>query len=334
MSDDLRNELKRIADALAEKRNPEPSKPWWKTLPYKDITIITGLILFLFSVRTEITKIQDAGNRTAVSDAVIKSIEMINEDITFRGLYSKNVSKVRNQLLDQARVQTPNDPFVITLALFSRQVDLTRDPKSEDGPEILALARYPASIDPQSIHADEASLKMYGKWLNISGAALLNLIVKNEDIQKSPLLGPTYYEVAYACLKKAADNVSNKRELLQTYSLLIQHHIRGTLYKYPPNEGADAILASAERLSQEFKKSTVRVERLTGMDGSANLAHLRGQIMHLHGDYAGAIKQYEQSLTEYNNIRNIFPDRQNPNEIHLVMYHFENAKKKAPLNAM
>ena len=330
---DNHQQLTRVADALTTIAAPKRDiRPWWRKVPYRDITIVFALVGFLFTVRGEISKAHEVGNRAAVSDAVIKSIQNINEDILFRNLHSDGASQVRNQLIELAKTQSPNDPLVITLALFSKQVDLTRDPYVKDGPTILALARYPVSIDPKRISADLTSMKIYNEWLNISSAALLTLVVKNDELQASAK-GEVYYRLAYECLVKASAYVSNRSDLLNTYLLLIQHKVRGLLYGFPAMADRPDFLKLADHLVNDLRESKDPKERRVAVEASAALLHLRGQMAHVAGNYAAAARDYEQALSEYKTMAKTFVGRRPSVEMDLVKAHLENAKHSEKLGA-
>jgi hypothetical protein len=311
---------------------PAPKRVWWRALPYKDVTIVTTMILFGFSLHFNLVKIREDANRRVASVALVKSVEIMLEDSVFRGLDSNSASDLRSKFLEQAKLSAPNDPYVIALAHFNRQLQLTAEPKAEDGPEILALSRYPATIDPAQVYSEEIFLKLHTKWLNMSGAALLGLLVSCESVRKSPT-AQVYYQVAFDCLSKAAAQATNKRELMQTYAVLIQHGIRGTLYKFARPRDPEPIFKRAETLAAELKMSQARAEMMTGLDAIANLSHLRGQLAHVAGSYDAAARDYEQSLRQYRQLAQAFPDRPNPREIGFVEANLSRAKRKMQLGA-
>jgi hypothetical protein len=323
-------QLTRIANALDKMSLPAPNKVWWRSFSYKDVTILTTLVLFGFSFHFHLVKIREDTNRKVASVALVKSVEVMLEDSVFRGLDSKSASDLRAKFLEQAKLSAPNDPYVVALAHFNRQLQLTADPKAEDGPEILALSRYPATIDPAQVYSEEIFLKLHSKWLNMSGAALLGLLVNSEKVRQSPLAA-VYYQVAFDCLSKAAAQATDKRELYQTYAVLIQHGIRGSLYKFSKPSDPEPVFALAAKLAGELKASQVRGEVMTGLDATANLSHLRGQVMHLAGSYEAATKQYQESLRQYGELVKVFPDRPNSREIGFVEANLSRAKRKMQL---
>nr|VFJ95534.1 MAG: hypothetical protein BECKH772A_GA0070896_100884 [Candidatus Kentron sp. H]VFJ96343.1 MAG: hypothetical protein BECKH772B_GA0070898_100904 [Candidatus Kentron sp. H]VFK02232.1 MAG: hypothetical protein BECKH772C_GA0070978_100854 [Candidatus Kentron sp. H] len=302
----------------------------------KDISVIVSIIALSITMLTYLKEGERIDQNTAVAKSITTTMQRINQDIVFR--HDENDIDIGSILQEYSQIASslaPNDPFVVTYAMYTRLMMMVRNPKTEDANELLALSIFPDELKSTYPQYSTIVDGLYEDWMLYSGVGMLNLIVKGRTTSRSQeiALFDRSFEVLDAAFSKASQR-RDQRRVLSVGSVLIQHALRGAQFKLPPKGSWDAHLKKSEDAIKLLMKDGSDKALISALDGKANIAHLKGQYFHVQGQWESALRYYEESLAAYDELAMKYPQRVNPVEVTLVKQHIDDATNKREMGAV
>jgi len=302
----------------------------------RDLSVIVSIIALTITILTYLKEENRIDQNTAVAKSITATMQRINQNIVFRNDSNDiDIASILKEYTQIASSLAPNDPFVVTYAMYSRLVTIVRNPKPEDANELLALSIFPDELKSTYPQYSTIIDGVYEDWMLYSGVGMLNLIVKGRTTSRSQeiALFDRSFQVLEAAFSKSAER-GDQRRALSVGAVLIQHGLRGAQFKLPPKGSWDGHLKKCEDLIRLLMQDGRDKALITAYDGKANIAHLKGQYFHVQEQWESALRYYEESLSSYDELAMKYPQRANPVEVALVKQHIDDANNKRQMGSI
>lgn len=329
----LANNVETVANHLIIK------KRWYQNISIRDITLIIGLLVFVFTVfefRDTYTKFQQ---RSRMVQSIANTALRLSQDLAFRPSGADVKQQVIDSLLKDARDLAPQDPDLLSVQIYSQFMRKARNPQKDDlmlmDAYINFINRLRKVENERSIFAKAFEFKQEqiitpGRFLQklyyVGAAAFLNYIDKNKvDLSFQSLLFSKTDEYLLAGIKISQEEKDDIYESV-LWAMKVEHGLMGINLGKDYDEQIRASLQKAETLFARFKKDKRKERQLTGYDGIANINYLKGKYMHKTGNKKEAIKYLNESLRCYDALALKFPEKINTAEVQNVKNYLHKIK--------
>lgn len=306
-------------------------KRWYQKIGIKDITLLSGVILFIFAF----FEFKDTYTKFQQRDRMVQSIAntglRLSQDLVFRPDGADVKKQIIDTLIQDARQLSPQDPDLLSVYIYSQFMSKVRNPNKDD---LMQMDAYITFINRLKLIEDNRPFysrifenkneqiitpgRFLQKLYYLGAAAFLNYIsINNLDIDYKKLLfskSDEYIRNGLSIAKKENDKVY-KAQLL---TLRIEYYFIGLDLKYDFSNQIISAFDLAEKNLLELKISKNKNNQLTGYDGISNIEYLRGKYYLKVKNHKKSIIHFKNSLKLYDEVREKFPDKINIEEVKKV----------------
>lgn len=319
----------RKIETLLSKLIEKPQKKWYQKIEIKDITIVTGLIAFsftVFSFRDTYTSFQQ---KNRMVQSIANTVLLVSQDIMYRGDRDNAKSFVADSLIKTARQLSPQDPDLYAVEIYHRFARNVCHPTAYGLESIDAYLRFYTRLDSIDANTPWYSKLLenknslikkaggeYNQKLYYSAAgANINLVLSDSTIDSTYKLklltrAKSYIKIGIEITTKAKDTLYRPLFFASKIDLILANSELTGSIRDEDVKNFDTAYAVVDESLKKFRLGS-REEKLTGYDGAGNINYSMSRFLLLQKDSINAVKYLKISINYYDSLVQLFPDRSN-----------------------